>query len=214
MLETTAEYPAKCPRHPNQTRTTKLVLIIGATVGLAIPHGFAQQAPPALTGADMPLTLGQAKRGEIKDFEASNPGLGQAIAYQAPGWRNTLFVYDLKRKDLPEKADAALIAPQLQQAAGDILTLKKRGDYADVHEGLAFTVPTGANPRFHCKSYVLKSATPLGGVKSASSEFDSYLCVTTWRKKFVKARMTTERRASAPREAAEFIAALDQALKP
>ncbi len=198
----------------NSTAAIKRALIIGAIAGLAAPHASAQQAPPGLTGADMPLIIGQAKRGEVKDFEGSNPGLGQAIAYQAPGWRNTLFVYDLKRKDLPEKADAAVIAPQLQQAAGDILTLKKRGDYADVEEGLSFTVPAGSNPRFHCKSYVLKSATPLGGVKSASSEFDSYLCVTTWRKKFVKARMTTERRPSAAREAAAFIAALDQALKP
>ena len=198
----------------HSTTAPNLALIIGVIAGLAAPYASAQQAPPGLTGADLPLTLGTAKRGEIKDFEATNPGLGQAIAYQAPGWRNTLFVYDLKRKDLPEMADAAVIAPQLQQAAGDILTLKKRGDYADVEEGLAFTVPAGAAPRFHCKSYVLKSATPLGGVKSASSDFDSYLCVTTWRKKFIKARMTTERRASAAREAAEFIAALDQALKP
>lgn len=189
-------------------------LLVAVALACSTVAATAQLAPLGLTGTDMPLTLGQAKRGEIKDFEASNPGLGQAIAYQLPGWRNTLFVYDLKRKDLPEKADAKVIAPQLQQAAGDILTLKKRGDYAEVEEGLAFMVPAGANPRFHCKSYVLKSATPLGGIKSASSEFDSYLCVTTWRKKFIKARMTTERRASAPREAAEFIAALDQALKP
>ena len=162
----------------------------------------------------MPLTLGLSKRGEIKDFEATNPGLGQAVQYALPGWRNTLFVYDLKRTDIPEAADAAVIAPQLAQAAADILTLKQRGDYADVEEGLAFTVPSGANARFHCKSYVLKSPTPLGGVKSATSEFDSYLCVTTWRQKFVKARLTTARRPAAAREAAAFIAALDQALKP
>jgi hypothetical protein len=179
---------------------------------VASSDAVAQQGSSVYSSEQMPPKVGDAKRGEVKDFEPANPGLGQAVGYSMPGWRITLFIYDLQRTDLPETAVASIITPQLEQAAGDIMTFKQKGDYADVDEGLGFVVPDGLAARFYCKSYVLKTTKGIGGLKSNNEQFDSYLCVTTWRKRFIKLRLTTASNPKALRTALEFVKSLDRAL--
>jgi hypothetical protein len=191
---------------------------VAAAMALAPSHAAAQRAAPSAQPAagafNFPPEFAKATIADVKDFEPANPGLGQAANYTLANWRITLYAYNLKRTDLAETANPVQIKPQLEQASGDIFAAQKQGTYQKVVQGQPFTVPAGQGARFHCNAFTLTSSGGVGPVRSASSEFDSYVCVTTWKKRFIKARLTAPRGATAAGDAVALMTALDKALGP
>lgn len=148
-----------------------------------LSSAFSTQAQEVVThyGFSFPLKIGALTRGEVTDFEKSNPGVGYGIRYTAEGTRVDIFVYDLGKRtiswdvfspDQKEEFDASIQAIHLG---------KKRGLYRDVKEGQEFETPAVKNPFFRCKVIVIDRGE--GNVE------DSVLCLGAQNGKFFKTRI-------------------------
>lgn len=168
-----------------------LAPLILCAVVLAVVPAIAQQGAPAARPAfDFPKKIGVAELQSVEDFEAKSPGLGQVGQYVFQGWRMGMYVYDKQRKGIANGPDAAQIKTELDQSVGDIFEAKKLGHYAAVDEGVQFAIPpTGAPPVFHCRGFRIQFAAKAG--EALRPPYDSYMCVTTSRQRYVKLRLSS-----------------------
>ena len=100
-----------------------------------------------------------------------------------------------------------MIKTQLAQARGDIFELGKRGTYANVTDKGDFKVPESGEPRFICSSF--------GYLRGERVDIDveSYLCLSSWKDKFVKIRMTAPKGALAKSDVTSFVQAWIELLR-
>lgn len=149
----------------------------------------AQQSGPA-SGYSFPQKFGAAELVNVEDFEAKQPGLGQVGQYKFQGWRFSVYVYDKRRTDLPDRPDPNATKAELDASVADILEARKLGHYARADEGAAFAIPpTATPPTFQCRSFVLQP-TPRAGT-AAQPPYDSFICVATAKKKYFKLRISS-----------------------
>lgn len=142
----------------------------------------AAQKPLSLFGLMFPDRIAGAQRTEPHDFESKTAGLGYSVEYQLKGWKIDVFIYDLRRTDISDDAQSAPVTGQLAQATGDIFNAYKR-----VQIRLKYAIlDDAARVRFLCSSF---------GYADKQGDRDSYLCVTSAKGKFIKFRLTTNRRA-------------------
>ncbi len=172
-----------------------LPLVFGASLALA-------QAPPATTPAPgaftFPPKIGLAELVNVQDFEKQSPGLGQVGQYRFQGWRMGVYVYDKKRTDIPAEANPEQSRAEANEGVLDVRELQKRGEYVKVEEGQPFAVPPFPVPaQFFCRSLRLERK-PQPNATKPEDLYDSFICATTWRKKFVKVRLSAETPASSP----------------
>ena len=100
-----------------------------------------------------------------------------------------LHLTTLKKKAIPSDVKSKEVTSQFEQAKSDIFSAGDKGVYADVKMRKSFTLADlGKKPRLQCASFSF--------VHKSAGKVDSYLCITGWKGKFVKFRMTTEARAS------------------
>ncbi len=172
------------------------VLVFATALILANSPSFAQQRAPepkagdAKTGYTFPQKIGIAQLANVEDFEAKDPGLGQVGQYTFQGWRMSMYVYDKRRTDLADTPNPAQIKSELDLSVADIQEAKKLGHYARIDEGAAFAMPPTAQPPiFQCRTFVIRLAAKPG--VQPQPPYDSYMCVTTSRKKFVKLRLSS-----------------------
>ena len=83
-------------------------------------------------GLTFPEQVAGAKIGSTRDFETSDPGLGYGVKYEKPGWSIDVFIYDLRRKSIPDDIGSDVLKAQIAQAQGDILEQEKKGAYKQV----------------------------------------------------------------------------------
>ena len=173
-------------------RRTSLILTFAALL-LAAGAALAQQ-PLTLFGLTFPDRIAGTQRMPPHDFESKNPGLGYSVEYRTQGWKIDVYVYDLGRSSIPDDPQSEAVTGQLAQATGDIYK-----SYGQVETRLTYAIlDDAAHVRFLCRSF---------GYNDKQGPRDSYLCVTSARGKFVKFRLTTERRPGSESAANGFVQA-------
>jgi len=84
----------------------------------------------------LPYELGWLHYEGMTDNEPAAAGLGQSIAYDAPGIKATIYVYDKKRPDIPSDIDASVVRNELGVAVSDLMklhpTASPLGDFSKI----------------------------------------------------------------------------------
>ena len=175
--------------------TLLAALVCGALRALAQAPAPAPPAPGAFA---FPPKIGLAELVNTQDFEKDQPGLGQLGQYRFQGWRMGVYVYDKKRTDIPAEAHPEQSRAEANEGVLDVRELLKRGEYVKVEEGQPFAVPPFATPaQFFCRSLRLQRK-PQPNATKPEDLYDSFICVTTWKKKFVKVRLSADTPSSSP----------------
>lgn len=174
--------------HTQRSRALKRMALAAICLAAARPaSALAQGAAPAFS---FPKKIGVAELVNTEDFEPKSPGLGQVGQYTFQGWRLSMYVYDKKRTDIADTPNAGQIKPELDASVADIFEAKRQGHYSRVDEGTPFSMPPmGTPPVFQCRAFIIQMAPKPNG--PASAPYESYMCVTTSRRKFVKLRLSS-----------------------
>ena len=160
-----------------------------ALLGFALGAGLAVAPAWAVTsvtvfGLKAPDEVGGFTLNDSTNFEKTKPGDGYGLDYAQPGWKLDVFVYDLRRVAIPDDAKSAIVRAEFERSRQDVFLAAPRGLYAQVYLSRNFTIEDpGKQTRFQCAKFILRR----DGAKSQ----DGFLCVTAWRNKFIKFRMTT-----------------------
>lgn len=173
----------------------RLAVLLSLAVAMLAPAAvWAQQV--SYFGLDFPETIGGATRSEPHDYEQQRPGLGYSVKYRASGWAIDVYIYDLRQRSIPADPNSGAVRGQLVQATNEVL---QRPTAAEVKIKLRYALRDDrARVRFLCTSFELKDReTPV----------DSYLCVTSSHNKFVKFRLSTQRRDGSDADANAFVRA-------
>ena len=183
-----------------------ILTVIAVLVSAAA--AFAQERLKVVYGLSIPDRVGSLAYARTIDFESKSPGLGYALRFSGqPGWMVDVYLYDLGLKTIPSNAESDVIKNQLAQARGDVFELGKRGTYANVTDKGSFTVPAAGKPRFICASF--------GYLRGDRVDIDveSYLCLSSWKDKFVKVRMTAAKGTMSRSDATDFVQAWIELLR-
>jgi hypothetical protein len=188
-------------------RSTRLSIAGLATAALVIAASVATQAAVTYFGLSFPDRVAASKRGPVTDYEKTNAGLGYSVEYLQPNWKINVYIYDLRKALIPDDLTSGVMTSQLKQAQGDIFETQKRGYYTQVNLRRNRTLrDTRGRARFLCSYFTY--------VHQTAGKVDSYLCLTGWRNKFVKIRMTAKQHGGSDAEADRFIRAWMKLLWP
>lgn len=93
-------------------------------VSMAVARGKVLPTVTAFTDKEsklgLPYEIGWLHYDRVTDHE---PGLGQSIAYGAPGIKATVYVYDNMRTDIPSDIDALVVRNELETAVSELMEL-------------------------------------------------------------------------------------------
>lgn len=158
--------------------------ILAALAAIAFFSLAAHAQEPAVSrfGFDFPLRIGELIRGDVTDFEKTNPGLGYGIRYAARGMRVDIFVYDLGKRLISEDVFSADLKNEFANAVRDVHRAQEKGFYRTVKDGREFESPAVKNPFFLCKEFRIDRGQ--GPVE------DSALCLGARNNKFFKVRIS------------------------
>lgn len=168
---------------------------------LTAAAGAATAAPERVRFFELtfPDEVAGARRGSTFDYEKTTRGLGYSVRYVKPGWLIDVYIYDMRLTSIPDDPASQLIRTQLEQAKADIFELERRGNYANVAVKNDYSVgdPSG-QVRFLCSAFSYLH-------KGIAATVDSYLCLTAWKNKFFKIRMTRPQHATSGADAEQFV---------
>lgn len=169
---------------------------------------FAQEKLKVVYGLSIPDRVGSLVYERTVDFESKSPGLGYALRFAGrPSWMVDVYLYDLGLKTIPTDVESRVIKDQLAQARGDVFELGKRGTYGNVTDKGDFTVPASGKPRFICSSFGYLRGERI------DIEAESYLCLSSWKNKFIKVRMTGPKGTLSRSDATDFVQAWIELLR-
>lgn len=117
---------------------------------------------------NLPYELGWLHYDGSVDNEPHNPGLGQSVAYGAPGTKVTIYVYDKQQTNIPSSIEAEPVIREFENAQSDLLK--------------AHPAATPLAPAFSGKALHIRPFEVDGDV--------SLVALGVCRGKFVKARLT------------------------
>ena len=183
-------------------------MLLSALV-LAALHSVALAQVPAtqivtLYGLTFPPAVADAERLGVREYEKDNPGLGYSVGYRQPDAVATVYIYDLKQRDIPDDPSAPAIKAQFAAASADIFRTQQQGVYLKVESRGEFSMTDArGRTRLLCATFWLTRTT---------GEFASDLCVGAWNNKFVKFRITGQQQSQA--EAQRFLQAWVDLLWP
>jgi hypothetical protein len=184
-----------------------LVVAIMAATTVAT-RGQTPVRTDTVFGLRLPAQIGGAERGAVKDYETTMPGLGYGVAYRLPGWTVDIYIYDLKLSSIPDDPTSTVAAEALAQAKNEVVGIGERGDYRNVVLRSDYTIRDAAGrTRFVCAMFTYHHV-------QLKKDVDSYLCLTAWKGKFVKFRMTTPRNDASSAVSRRFIEAWSGVLWP
>jgi hypothetical protein len=176
--------------------TALLAVLLSAVV---TPMAFAI-APVTVYGLKFPEEIGGFALNDSTNLEKSNPGLGYSLDYSQPGWKLDVFIYDLKRAAIPDDAKSAIVRAEFERSRDDVFLAQPRGPYAQVYLRRNFTIEdTKKQTRFQCAAFHM--------TRDGAKPQDGFLCVTSWRNKFLKYRLTTLAHTGSEAEARQHVAA-------
>jgi len=174
---------------------------------LAIFSAPVRAEAPVYFGLSFPDSVAGFPRGDVRDFEKDHPGLGYGVKYNKDNtWLVDVFIYDDGFKDLPDSLSADVVVKQFDQARGDIYTNQKN-NHGKVQDKGRFTIAgPDKKPRFSCGVYLIETGT--------HKKIDSFLCLTVWKGKFVKYRLSTLTNSASTDVAKRFVGAWTKILWP
>ena len=176
-------------------RIALIALVLSAAATSAV------QAVTSVTvfGLKAPDEVGGFTLNDSTNFEKAKPGDGYGLDYSLPGWKLDVFIYDLRRVAIPDDAKSAIVRAEFERSRQDVFLAAPRGLYSQVYLRRNFTVEDGKLTRFQCAAFYLK--------RDGAKPQDGFLCVTSWRNKFIKFRMTTLSDRETEAAARKYIAA-------
>ena len=172
----------------------------------------AEQRPGrlAIAGRDI-ILLGLAfpeyvtgfRRALISDFEYRQPGLGYAVAYERDDSKASVFVYDGRASLLPENLDSRTLQQHFTSVRRDVVTSKS---HTRAIEGAIFELrDSDGIARFVCVSF---------DIEQNGRALDDFLCLTLWRDRYVKVRITQPAGGQAKGEMEKFMKSWIEAMWP
>ncbi|MEX0842204.1 MAG: hypothetical protein WD039_07960 [Xanthobacteraceae bacterium] len=177
-------------------------ILAAAAFFLASPA--AAQQPLTYFGLTFPAKIGGAQIGSPYDFEKTNPGVGYSVEYLRPGWKINVYIYNLSLPSIPEDVQSELVRGEFELSKNAIL---KSPSYANVKLNSTYVITDASlRPRFLCATVVYK--------RQDFGESDSLLCVTSWKNKFIKYRLSAKRQKGSETEAKAFVEAWTKVLWP
>ena len=152
-----------------------------AAILIAFAAAALAQGAPAYFGVTFPESLQGARRGAVVDYETTgHPGLGYSAGYGHRDWKADVYVYDLRRPKISADLSSPDVTSHFDQVVRDVST---PGLYSNVVAEKRFSIADGGGAlRFVCQSFSF-THPQVGPSRSA-------LCLTSWRDKFVKIRLT------------------------
>jgi hypothetical protein len=177
--------------------------LVLTTAALLTTSGVAgAQESLAIHGLKFPARIQAAERGSTHNFEKDNPGLGHSVHYRAPDWAITVYIYDLGRDKIPDDPRSEIVKAQLDAAKREVDDVRTAVEWRR-----EFTIDgESRKPRFICASCAFKD--------EKSQPLDSFICLTAWKNKFIKYRLTTRPRQGTEAEAIRFMRAWVRVLWP
>ncbi len=157
---------------------------IAGGFSLAATTGALAIAPVTVFGLTFPEKVGGFTLNDSMNFERTSPGQGYVMDYTMPGWKLDVFVYDLKRREIPADVNSAIVRAEFERSRGDVFLAHPRGPYAQVYLRRNFAIDDGSKRlRFQCAAFHL--------TRDGAKPQDGFMCVTSLRNKFVRLRLTT-----------------------
>lgn len=173
---------------------------------LAVCAGRAAAEPVTMHGLAFPDTVGGYARGDTRDYESQHPGVGYSAAYRGNPWTATVFIYDLRMTSIPDDPLAPPIREQVQQASAEVHRAVTAGAYEKATNKGTYNLPDAGRARFQCADFEL--------VRDGGRQLDSLLCITTWRGKFIKFRVSGPKQSNGTADARRFVEAWSKVLWP
>ena len=178
-----------------------------AVVALALSSSLAQaQAPTApvtASGLTFPIEVAGARIAAAQDYESQHPGLGHTVRYTRQNWTIDIDLYDMRRRVIAEGPHSAPVREQLEHAAGEVVRTFNRTERTSSY----VINDSGGRARLQCASFVYRRSDRPG-------DFTSLLCVTGWKNKFVRFRMSAPRQGSSEADAKAVLEAWLEILWP
>jgi hypothetical protein len=184
----------------------KIVLYGMWALVLVACAGRATAQPVTMHGLAFPDSIDGYARGETRDFESQHPGVGYSAAYRRNPWNATVFIYDLRLPSIPDDPLGPLIGEQVLQASAEINRAVTAGAYEKASSKGTYNLPNAGRARFQCADFTL--------VRGGGQEWDSLLCITTWRGKFIKFRVSGPKQPDGTAGARRFVEAWSKVLWP
>jgi hypothetical protein len=153
-------------------------ILCAALIAAAAP---ASAEPLQWQGLSFPDRVAGFERGESTNLEPRHPGFGQATQYRSPGWSATVYIYDSGRKDIPNDPSAPPISEQMRQARDEVQKLAARGYYESATLQDEYRIPAKGPARFQCGDMT---------ISNKGQTVASLVCVTSWRGRFIKFRVS------------------------
>jgi hypothetical protein len=122
----------------------------------------------------IPCGIGWLHVDVITDNEPFAPGAGVTVSYGAPAVKATMYIYDWQRADVPEDVTHPIVRSEFERAVNDVKSVVPH-------------IETWPDPPFdgsHLSRYF-----KIG----EDAKENSLLAITTYRRKFLKMRVTWER---------------------
>ena len=121
------------------------------------------------TGLTFPDGVEGIIRGDVKDFEGTNPGLGVSVPYDRPGITVTVYLYTLGLRSISGDIASPILKEHFNQVIQDIYKVEKLGYYKFVNktaEGITFlrADKTGPQALFASFSYAQNGVERLSKV--------------------------------------------------
>ncbi len=169
-------------------RAAQALLALG--LSLSIAHAQAPTSPVTAFGLTFPVEVAGARIASSQDYEGQHPGFGHTVRYQRQSWIIDIDIYDMRRRVIAEGPHAAPVREQLEVTAGEIIRTFNRAERV----GTYVVSDERGRPRLQCANFVYRRGDRPG-------DFISLLCVTGWKNKFVRFRMSAPRQGSAETDA-------------
>jgi hypothetical protein len=152
---------------------------------------------PTFLGLTFPLTIGGAVYDGFTDNEAQHPGLGYTVAYRHPQFNISVYIYDLGLSVIPNDTESGPLYENFQDSKAAV---SRRGLPVELKR--EFVASRGGGPKYLCVSHTIMAPGP----------HESLLCLSSWKNKFVKFRVTGPRTETSDIEAQTFVAAWSEVL--
>jgi hypothetical protein len=196
--------PTKITISRQKRATKESRMIRAAAFALLLLVVPAAAEPLTVSGFAFPDRVGDFTRAATHDYEKTQPGLGQGVAYTSGPWLANIYVYDMRRTSIPDDPASDVLKSQFAQAQDDIFTSLRYGRWVKATLRRTFAFPESGTPRFNCADFTL--------LTRENTEVYSLLCVGAAKNKFVKFRVTGPQGGGG--EALRFIETLDPQLRP
>jgi hypothetical protein len=170
-------------------RVARTIWLALALVNALASFARAQEPADATVsfhGLTFPASVAGWERSGVREFEKDNPGLGYSVVYRQPGALTTVYIYDLKARDIPDDPAAPEIKTEFQAAKADMIAAQRQGFYRKLEPKEQFAIADA-----HGRARLLCAAAVVARIDQPR-DLATYLCVGGWNGKFIKFRMTGE----------------------